>query len=187
MSTNARESILAVAKLAAQAHGYSGLNFRDLAGEVGIKAASIYHHFPSKSDLGVAVAQRYWQDAEKALEMMYEESADPVECLRRYPGTFRVALETNNRMCLCSFFASEYDDLPEDVQEQVRIFTNINVAWLGKMLVLAGLASEDESERRGYVIFAAIAGAQLTARGRADLSLYDALVDGYRSTGLLPA
>ena len=30
----------------AQAHGYSGLNFRDLADEVGIKAASIHHSFP---------------------------------------------------------------------------------------------------------------------------------------------
>ncbi|WP_254065657.1 TetR family transcriptional regulator [Acidisoma sp. L85] len=35
------------------------MNFRDLAAQVGIKAASIYHHFPSKADLGAAVARRY--------------------------------------------------------------------------------------------------------------------------------
>jgi TetR/AcrR family transcriptional repressor of nem operon len=46
MSSNSKEAILAAAKLTAQAHGYSGLNFRDLAADVGIKAASIYHHFP---------------------------------------------------------------------------------------------------------------------------------------------
>ena len=40
MGSSAKEAILAAAKRAAQAHGYNGLNFRDLADEVGIKAAS---------------------------------------------------------------------------------------------------------------------------------------------------
>jgi len=45
----------------AQAHGYGGLNLSDLASEVGIKAASIYRHFPSKADLAAAIAERYWR------------------------------------------------------------------------------------------------------------------------------
>lgn len=48
MSTNAKEAILEAARRTAQTHGYSGLNFRELGDEVGIKAASIYYHFPSK-------------------------------------------------------------------------------------------------------------------------------------------
>lgn len=59
MSENAREAILAAARRTAQAHGYGGLNFRDIGAEVGIKAASIYHHFPGKAELGAAVARRY--------------------------------------------------------------------------------------------------------------------------------
>ena len=35
MTANSRETILAAAKRTAQAHGYNGLNFRDLAVEVG--------------------------------------------------------------------------------------------------------------------------------------------------------
>ncbi len=73
MSSNSREAILVAAKLTAQAHGYSGLNFRDLAAEVGIKAASIYHHFPSKADLGAAVARRYWEDSAAYLETLLAE------------------------------------------------------------------------------------------------------------------
>jgi len=186
MSVNSREAILAAAKLAAQAHGYAGLNFRDIALEVGIKAASIYHHFASKADLGIAVAKRYWEDAGAALEAMSADGADPVDCLRQYPATFRTALETDNRMCLCSFMASEYDDLPPEVQKEVQLFTDVNVAWLSKLLVSAGIVKADQSERRAYAIFAAVSGAQLVARGRADISLYDAIVDGYRAGGLLP-
>lgn len=186
MSNNSREAILAAAKLAAQAHGYNGLNFRDLAEQVGIKAASIYHHFPSKSDLGAAVARRYWEDAAADLEAMSADGADPVACLGQYPVTFRRALEMDNRMCLCSFMASEVDDLPAEVQKEVQAFTDVNVAWLGRMLVSAGAVTPEESQRRAYAIFAAISGAQLVARGRSDISLYDTIVDSCRASGLLP-
>jgi TetR/AcrR family transcriptional repressor of nem operon len=187
MSSNSREAILAAAKLTAQAHGYSGLNFRDLAAEVGIKAASIYHHFPSKADLGAAVARRYWEDSATYLETLLAESTDPAACLRQYPGTFRKALESGNRMCLCSFMAAEYDDLPEQVKKEIRTFTDINVAWLSKVLTAVTLASPEKSEPRARAIFAAITGAQLMARSRADVSLYDALIESYRAAGLLPA
>jgi TetR/AcrR family transcriptional repressor of nem operon len=186
MSANAREAILAAAKVAAMAHGYGGLNFRTLADEVGIKAASIYHHFPSKADLGEAVARRYWEDVLATLEAMSAESADPAACLRRYPGIFRASLERGNRMCLCSFMAAEYDDLPDAVKREVQAFADVNVAWLGRVLVDAGAVAAAESASRARAIFAAVAGAQLMARSRADIGLYDSLIDGYRSAGLLP-
>jgi TetR/AcrR family transcriptional regulator, transcriptional repressor for nem operon len=187
MSSNAKEAILAAAKRTAQAHGYGGLNFRDLANDVGIKAASIYHHFPSKADLGAAVARRYWEDTAAGLESMLAETPDPLHCLRRYPDVFRKALENNNRMCLCSFMAAEYDDLPEAVKQEVQAFADVNVAWLGRLLSAAAVANPGESEQRARAIFAAIAGAQLMARSRSDISLYDALVGSYRVAGLLPA
>jgi TetR/AcrR family transcriptional repressor of nem operon len=187
MSANSKEAILAAAKLTAQAHGYSGLNFRDLAAEVGIKAASIYHHFPSKADLGAAVARRYWEDSAAYLETLLAESADPAACLRDYPGTFRKALENNNRMCLCSFMAAEYDDLPEPVKKEIRTFTDINVAWLSKVLSATKPGGPGENDQRALAIFAAITGAQLMARSRADVALYDLLIENYRATGLLPA
>jgi TetR/AcrR family transcriptional regulator, transcriptional repressor for nem operon len=187
MSSSSKEAILAAAKRAAQAHGYGGLNFRDLADDVGIKAASIYYHFPSKADLGAAVARRYWQDTASGLEAMLAETPDPVRCLRRYPDVFRKALETDNRICLCSFMAAEYDDLPDGVKQEVQVFADINVAWLGKVLSAAGVVSVQDSEKRARAIFAAVAGAQLIARSRSDIALYDALIDSYRVAGLLPA
>jgi TetR/AcrR family transcriptional regulator, transcriptional repressor for nem operon len=185
-NTNSREKILAAARTMAQAHGYGGLNFRDLAEIVGIRAASIYHHFPSKADLAAAVAKRYWQDAAAALEAMSSKSSDPIECLSKYPDTFRWALENNNRICLCSFMSAEYDDLPDVVKTEVQTFADVNVAWLTKSLSASTFVAAGESEPRAKAIFAAIAGAQLMARSRSDLSLYDSLVDSYRKAGLLP-
>ena len=187
MSLSSKEAILAAARRNAQAHGYSGLNFRDLADEVGIKAASMYHHFPSKADLAAAVARRYWEDSAAELEALLAKSSDPVEALHQYPLTFRRALENDNRMCLCSFLSAEYDDLPEAVKKEVQAFADVNVAWLSRVLTAAGLVSSEDSERRARAIFAAVAGAQLMARSRSDISLYDALIESYRVGGLLPA
>lgn len=187
MSTNAREAILEAATRTAQAHGYSGLNFRELAAEVGIKAASIHYHFPSKADLGAAVAKRYWEDSVAVLDELCAELPDPVRCLRQYPDTFRKSLENGNRICLCSFMSAEYDDLPEPVKKEVLAFADVNVAWLARVLSAATEMSVDESEQRARAIFAAVAGAQLMARSRADISVFDALIDGYRVSGLIPA
>lgn len=187
MSLNSREKILAAAKIIAQAHGYNGLNFRDLADAVGIRAASIYHHFASKADLGATVARRYWEDSGAVLEALLAEASDPIRCLQRYPDTFRKALENDNRMCLCSFWAAEYDDLPDVVKKEVQVFADVNVAWLGRVLSAAGVAHGKEGEQRAHAIFAAVAGAQLMARSRADITLYDGVIEGYRLAGLLPS
>ncbi|MCC9622986.1 TetR/AcrR family transcriptional regulator [Thalassospira sp. MA62] len=187
MSSNKREAILEAARKSAQAHGYNGLNFRDLAEQVGIKAASIHYHFPSKADLGAAVAHRYWTDIADILDAMLAETSDPRDLLRQYPSIFRKALESNNRMCLCSFMAAEYDDLPETVKTEVQTFADVNVKWLSKVLSASDKVKPDSSDKHALAIFSAIAGAQLIARSRADISLYDSLIESYRETGLLPA
>jgi TetR/AcrR family transcriptional regulator, transcriptional repressor for nem operon len=184
---NTRERILATARRVAQARGYGGLSFRDLARDVGIKAASVYHYFPSKADLGVALARRYWEDSEVALESLLAESADPVAALRRYPETFRTALSNENRLCLCSLLAAEYDYLPDPVKKEVQTFADVHVAWLAKVMSDASLVDAEEADSRARAIFAAVAGAQLLARSRTDIALYDTLIDGYRGAGLIPA
>jgi TetR/AcrR family transcriptional repressor of nem operon len=63
----------------------------------------------------------------------------------------------------------------------------VNVAWLSKVLSAAKVVSPKKSEPRARAIFAAVGGAQLMARSRSDITLYDALINSYRAAGLLPA
>jgi TetR/AcrR family transcriptional repressor of nem operon len=184
VATNSRESILAAAKQTAQLHGYSGLNFRDLANDVGIKSASIHYHFPTKADLGAAVARRYWEDSVKSLATMEAADGDAKRSLHAYPNEFRKSLANGNRLCLCSFMAAEYDDLPDMVKTEVQSFADVNIAWLRKMLVAANVVPESESEARARAVFAAVAGAQLVARSRSDIALYDSMIASYREAGL---
>ena len=184
--SNSREAVLAAAKRSAMTRGYNGLNFRDIAAEVGIKAPSIYHHFPTKADLGAAVARRYWEDTVEQLAGISDETPDPLAALRRYPEIFRKSLSNDNRICLSSFMAAEYDDLPEAVKTEVQGFADVNVSWLSKLLVDARVVAPADSETRARAIYAAVAGAQLFARGRSDIALFDMMIDSYRAAGLLP-
>jgi TetR/AcrR family transcriptional repressor of nem operon len=61
------------------------LNYRDLAAEVGLKPASFYDHFPSKADIGVAVARRCWEDGAAALEVIVQETPNALDALHRSP------------------------------------------------------------------------------------------------------
>lgn len=94
------------------------------------------------------------------LDALRADSPNPMSCLRRYPETFRKALETGNRLCLCSFMAAESDRRPKAVTKKVQAFADVNVAWLSKVLSASGLVGSGESDLRARVIFAAVAGAR---------------------------
>ena len=182
-----KQTILDAARRVVQARGYNALSFRELAKEVGIKSASIHYHFPTKGDLGAALAKRYTADIAGYLEQLLTESQDPTIMMDAYTAAFRAALENDNRMCLCGILAAEHHDLPAEVRVEVDGFTDANVLWLGKVLALKQpQAQPDALKRQALSIFGAIQGAQLVSRGRSDIAVYDQMIESYRVAGLIP-
>lgn len=186
-ATDTKQTILDAARRVVQARGYNALSFRELAKEVGIKSASIHYHFPTKGDLGAALAKRYTEDTVGYLEQLLTQSQDPAAMMDAYTAAFRAALENDNRMCLCGILAAEHHDLPAEVRVEVDGFTDANVLWLGKVLALKQPEAQPESlQRQALSVFAAIQGAQLVSRGRDDIAVYDQMIESYRAAGLIP-
>lgn len=187
MTIDTRETIMAVARKMVQTRGYNGLSFRELAKEVGIKSASIHYHFPTKGDLGAALARRYTEDGQAYLQNLRENSDDLNAWIKGYTEVFRMALVNDNRMCLCGIMAAEYDDLPPEVRKEVDGFTDLNVSWLTEVLAVCEPAlSLEIRNRRALAIYAAVEGAQLVSRGRGDIGVYDQTIEAYRLSGLIP-
>lgn len=187
MTTDTRETIMQVARTMVQTRGYNGLSFRELAKEVGIKSASIHYHFPTKGDLGAALAKRYTEDGLAYLEGLRTGSDDLRVWMQGYTDIFRQALVNDNRMCLCGIMSAEFDDLPLEVRTEVEAFNALNVRWLTQVLtVCRPQLSEEERQQQALAIYAAVEGAQLIARGRDDIQVYDQTIQTYRSVGLLP-
>jgi TetR/AcrR family transcriptional repressor of nem operon len=165
----------------------SGLSFRELAKEVGIKSASIHYHFPTKGDLGAALARRYTEDGANYLNGLRANSSDLNVWIQGYTDVFRMALVDDNRMCLCGIMAAEYDDLPTEVRREIDAFTDLNVRWLPGVLEASRPELSSETiGKQALAIYAAVEGAQLVARGRGDISVYDSTVETYRMAGLIP-
>ena len=187
MTADTKQVIMDAARAMVQARGYSGLSFRELAKEVGVKSASIHYHFPTKGDLGAALARRYADEAIEIFDAFLEASPDIGACMRKYTEVFRSALSNNNRMCLCGIMAAEHDDLPAEVRAEVDRFTDVNIRWLIKLLSRGkSKAAAGPIAQRALAIFAAVEGAQLVARGRGDIAVYDQAIEAYRAAGLLP-
>jgi TetR/AcrR family transcriptional repressor of nem operon len=186
-STDTREKIMSVSRLMVQSNGYNALSFREIGKEVGVSSASIHHHFPTKGDLGAALAQRYTDDGIEALGKIFASSKTARECVDGYAGIFRAALVNENRMCLVGLMSAEHDDLPDEVRAEVNRFISVNVEWLAEVLSRKKTrASKEGIQHQALAIYAAIEGAQLVARGRGDITLYDQAVAAYRAAGLIP-
>jgi TetR/AcrR family transcriptional repressor of nem operon len=187
-TSDTRQRIMTAARLTVQDRGYGGLSFRELAKDVGIKSASIHHYFPTKGELGGALAERYTSDFAEYLDGLLAEGLDQETCIRKYTDVFRNTLLNENRMCLGGIMAAEHKELPVEVRAEVVKFSEMNVRWLIKVLSLGKSARvvTKATQRRALAIFAAIEGAQLVARSRGDVSAYDEIVGAYRAAGLLP-
>lgn len=124
-----REQILAAAEKRARVGGYNGFSFRDLAEDVGVKSSSVHYHFPTKADLGAALAHRYTEHAKTRLGE--PEGLSPEEATARVTLLFRDALLVEDRMCLCGLFGAERDTLPPAVEAAVAGFFQMLLAFLG--------------------------------------------------------
>lgn len=185
--TDTRQTILSVARKMVQSHGYSALSFRDVASAVGVKSASVHYHFPTKGSLGSELAKGYTEEMAAYLEDVLAESTDARAFMTKYIEVFRNALVNGNRMCMCGVMAAERDELPVEVQVEVEHFSDVNVAWLTKALALEpGNVSEPMRMTRALAIFAAVEGAQLVARGRGNVAVYDEAITAMRVVGLIP-
>ncbi|MEM7499983.1 MAG: TetR/AcrR family transcriptional regulator [Pseudomonadota bacterium] len=159
------ERILDAAEKRVRRAGYNGFSFRDIAKDVGVKSASVHHHFPTKGALVARLAERYTERFMTALEAAARTEGS-VPAMRRL---FRKSLEDDNRMCLCGMMAAESDTLPPTAAAAARRFFERLLDALG-----GGPSSQDAATRqRAFHIVATLEGALLLARVLGDPGAFD--------------
>ncbi len=128
------EKIISAAETRIRDAGYHAVSFRDLAADVGVKSASVHHHFPTKEDLGTAVASDYARRFMEALGDPRDPRIDANSLLRRYVEAYRRALTEDGQMCLCGVLASEAEGLPPGVRAAATAFFQANLNWLQQVV-----------------------------------------------------
>ncbi|MFK7945819.1 MAG: TetR/AcrR family transcriptional regulator [Paracoccaceae bacterium] len=163
------DKLLDVAEQRIRTSGFHAVSFRDLAGDLGIKSASVHYHFPKKEDLGVAVIDRYAKAFFGAYAAHTANGGDPV-------GTFidlyRRALAKTETACLCGVMGAETLGLPGPVQESVRGFLRENIRVLAHALNQKGAS---DPEIRATEMVACLQGAMVLAVNLGDIAIFEAV------------
>lgn len=174
---NVKERLVDVAEALIQRRGYNGFSYRDIAAEVGIRAASIHYHFPTKADLGVEVAARYTDRFMSRLGAAETKTDDASRLLATYVAMFKEALEDDRRMCLCGILAAEIVALPEAVATAAKQFFEANLDWLTRNMPRSGEGGSPhtKSTRRTLAahFLASLEGAMIVSKGLDDPKLFD--------------
>ena len=156
----------------AEAHirdaGYRGFSFRDLAAEIGIKSASVHHHFPTKAKMAAAVARRYGDRFLATVAPRPNETGE--DAISAYRSAFRKAFERDGRMCLCGVLGAEAGVLTPEVVEEIQSFFRRCIDDLRQRI--GGL----EAEARAFHVMATLEGGMMLARAYRDIGAFDQAV-----------
>lgn len=166
MSPDTRVLLLREAETLLRTRGYAAFSYADLSERVGIRKASIHHHFPTKEALGIALVDGYLENFEQALEAVLAEETTAAKRLERYAGFFSESMR-GGMMPLCGALSAESFVLPPSLQQRVRRFFELHLTWL-RQVVEAGVASGElkpdlDVKQAAGLILSSLEGASLVA------------------------
>ena len=120
-------------------HGFSGVSIRQVATAVGVSIATIYHHFPDKKALYLAVIEESYKDKGIALDEVFQEEKTDEEQLKCFICSFTklIASDDNFRLLL-------QRELIEADSE--RLFTLVNKVFLNHFESLMALSKRISSK-----------------------------------------
>ena len=165
--TTTREKILDAAQKFIQTRTYHGFSYSDIAEEVGINKASIYHYFGSKDDVALQVVRRNLDYTRDVLSKCAGQSC--MKQLETYFGIFREIGCDGDRLCTCGSFAAVWDAVSPSVREEIGRFTQYHLDWLTQLVQRgrrnrefrkSGLSAKADAQ----YIFSCMQGSVLTGR-----------------------
>ena len=176
------DDILACARSLIVTGGYHGFSYADIADKVGIRKASIHHHFATKAELVTTLVVRYREAAEEGLRGLEQAVAAPLDQLRAYIQYWKSCIaDASAPFCVCALLAGELPLLPDDVAVEVRAYFRFLSGWLtsvferGVRQGTIALAHPPRTEAEAFM--ATVHGAMLSARAYGDTAMFGLIMD----------
>lgn len=163
------QQIIDEARRLIMTQGYNGFSYADIAATIGIRKASIHHHFPGKSDLAKAVVEESRAIIEAQVALLTEVEPEAGAQLSAYAAYWeRCIADDSAPFCVAAMLAAELPSLPEDLATSVRGHFAALTGWLARLLALGvqqgsvSLVRSPAEEADAFM--SAIYGAMLSAR-----------------------
>jgi TetR/AcrR family transcriptional regulator, transcriptional repressor for nem operon len=177
-----RTALLDCAETIVRKRGYDGFSYADLAKQVGIRKASIHHHFPAKADLAEALVQRYAERFFDVLEEADGSNESAAQLLAQYVALYRRALGEGDQLCLCVALCADRESLAQPVLAALAAFQQRSLIWLSTLFQRAAddgsISDVSNPSDKAHAALALVQGAQLIARALNDPNSFDHAVAG---------
>ncbi len=119
-TSDTRERILDVAEALVQRCGPNGMSYQDISREVGIRKASIHHHFPTKEDLLVELVERYGRNSLALLDGLVASPLGAVAKLEELFVLEEAEVRDGRKACLFAMVTAESQRSDSRPMERVR-------------------------------------------------------------------
>lgn len=179
------EKLLDIGELAIRSRGYAGFSYADIAGEAGIKKASIHHHFPTKLDFGLAVLDRYGDRVASHLQDIDARCRTGAQAMFEVIQMYRDALGNGATTCLCVALANDAQLVSEEIREVLGRANRLVINWLEQVLLRGrrdrSISVGGDPSLDAISLLAQLQGAQLVARAAGDPAMFDKAVSNITS------
>ncbi|MFK7956272.1 MAG: TetR/AcrR family transcriptional regulator [Lysobacterales bacterium] len=163
---NARDQIIERARTLLTERGFDGFSYRDISEHLGIKNAAIHYHFPSKTDLGLALVRDFAEEMGKQIQKARATLApkDQLEAYFAYETHYCAGL----RLCPVGTFTTSWEGLTDDMRKALAEFWQGVVSWLAEVLEqgrrLGELTFIGEAADKAQQLIATMSGARQQSR-----------------------
>lgn len=145
--------------------GYAGFSFREIAAEMGIKSASVHHHFATKATMTAAIARRY---GERFFEGVKREPSETAErAIAIYRSAFRRAIERDGCMCLFGVLGAEVGALDSEVSAEILSFFRRCIADLSQRI------GGPNASAQAFHVMASLEGGMMLSRIYGNIDAFD--------------
>ncbi|QNJ90861.1 TetR/AcrR family transcriptional regulator [Mycolicibacterium fluoranthenivorans] len=176
------DAILRCARSLIVAGGYNGFSYADIADAVGIRKASVHHHFSTKAVLVRILVQRYRAEFDAGVAEIERHFPDPADRLRAYLGYWQDCIgEPSSSFCVCALLSTEIPLLPAEVVVELKGHFQTLSAWLASVLQAGAdhgtftLSADAHTEAEAFM--ATVHGAMLSVRAYGDPGIFTTITD----------
>lgn len=126
-----REQIIATANNLLMERGFNAFSYKHISEEITIKTSSIHYHFPTKSDLGIAIIRKHREALEHTIEKCIGKP--PLEKIGKLFKYYKT-LVAEQKVCIVSALTSDINTLDESVRQELLGFGNTILNWIATIL-----------------------------------------------------
>lgn len=151
-----------------QSKGYDGFSYKDISGPMGVKNAAIHYHFPSKTDLALAMIERYQSILREKTASFMAYGGSAREQLEGFISFTRCECMSDRSICPLGALSVNVDSLDKKVVNALQRFMEDSHKWLTRVLEVGReqgeVTFEGDAEKRAWTLLAVFQGARQLVR-----------------------